>query len=68
MADKRKNNLLKLNDLSVAELKAKLEEARRANFDGRLQKATGQLTKTSELPRTRAEIARILTILKRKGA
>lgn len=68
MADKNKARLLKLNEMSVDELKKTLEEVRRENFEGRLRHATGQLTKVSELPRTRAEVARILTILKKKGA
>lgn len=68
MADKMNKQLAKLRGLSVEELNKKLEEVRRDNFENRLRHATGQLTKVSELPRTRAEVARILTILKEKGA
>lgn len=68
MADKMNRQLGKLRELSVEELKKKLEDVRRLNFDSRLRHVTGQLTKVSELPRTRAEVARILTILKEKGA
>ncbi len=57
MANKMNKQLSKLRELSVEELNKKLEEVRRHNFDNRLRHATGQLTKVSELPITRAEVA-----------
>lgn len=57
-----------LKKLSVEELNAKLEEARKELFDLRFKHATAQLSATSEIPATKRAIARILTILKEKGA
>ncbi|MFV0348808.1 MAG: 50S ribosomal protein L29 [Halodesulfovibrio sp.] len=57
-----------LKKLSAEELKTKLEESRKELFDLRFKHATAQLQKTSGLPETKRTIARILTILKEKGA
>ena len=57
-----------LKKLSVEELNAKLEETRKELFDLRFKHATAQLDNTSEIPATKRAIARIMTILKEKGA
>ncbi len=61
-------NSAELRKLSTEELKAKLEENRKELFDLRFKHATAQLQKTASLPATKRSIARILTILKEKGA
>ncbi len=53
---------------SVAELQEELLAQSRAQFGLRMQLATQQMTNTSQLGKTRREIARIKTILKEKGA
>ncbi len=53
---------------SVAELQEELLAQSRAQFGLRMQLATQQLSNTSQLGKTRREIARIKTILKEKGA
>lgn len=57
-----------LKKLSVEELNSKLEEARKELFDLRFKHATAQLDNTSAIPATKRAIARIMTILKEKGA
>ncbi len=57
-----------LRKLSVEELKKNLGEARSELFNQRFKHATAQLEKVSDIPATKREIARILTILKEKGA
>ena len=57
-----------LRELSVEELKNTLAEARKELLGLRFRHATGQLAKTAGLPAARHDIARILTILKEKGA
>jgi len=57
-----------LRKLSAEELKTKLEDTRKDLFDMRFKHATAQLQKTASLPETKRNIARILTILKEKGA
>lgn len=60
-------NAAELRKLSAEQLKDKLAESRKELFDMRFRHATAQLEKTSNLPATKREIARILTILKEKG-
>ncbi len=60
-------NTAELRKLSAEQLKDKLAESRKELFDLRFRHATAQLEKTSNLPATKREIARILTILKEKG-
>lgn len=55
-----------LNAMDVITLNSKLVEKREELFKLRFQHATGQLEKTSFLPATRRDIARVLTILKGK--
>ncbi|ABB39046.1 ribosomal protein L29 [Oleidesulfovibrio alaskensis G20] len=57
-----------LRKLSIDELKDKLAETRKELFDLRFKHATAQLEKTAEIPAAKHNVARILTILKEKGA
>ena len=54
----------------VAALEKEVSELLKAHFGLRMQKATQQLTNTSQMARTRRDIARAKTILaeKKKGA
>ncbi|WP_028918211.1 50S ribosomal protein L29 [Pseudoxanthomonas sp. J35] len=52
-----------LREKSADELKAHLLELRKEQFSLRMQKATGQLSKTHETRRVRREIARVKTLL-----
>jgi large subunit ribosomal protein L29 len=55
-----------LRKKTADELRAEILELRRAHFNLRMQKATQQLGKTSELPRVRRAIARAKTVLREK--
>ena len=57
-----------LKDKSVEHLNADLVGLLKAQFGLRMQHATGQLGKTSELKKVRRDIARIKTVLTEKGA
>lgn len=61
-------NAAELRKMSAEELQTKLEEARKELFDLRFKHATAQLENTTGIPATKRNIARILTILKEKGA
>ena len=50
-----------------AQLSKELEDLLRAQFGLRMQKATQQLTNSSQLKRVRRDIARVRTILKEKA-
>jgi large subunit ribosomal protein L29 len=50
-----------------AQLSKELEELLRAQFGLRMQKATQQLTNSSQLKRVRRDIARVRTLLKEKA-
>ena len=52
-----------LREKSADQLKAHLLDLRKEQFSMRMQKATGQLTKTHEARRVRREIARVNTLL-----
>jgi large subunit ribosomal protein L29 len=58
-----------LRTKDVAALEKEVSELLKAHFGLRMQKATQQLTNTSQMTRTRREIARAKTILaeKKKG-
>jgi large subunit ribosomal protein L29 len=56
-----------LREMSVEELKAKLTELRQSLFNLRFQHATSQLEKTSSIPATKKDIARVLTALTAAG-
>jgi len=53
---------------SVDELKAELLGLLKAQFALRMQHATQQLARTSELKKVRRDIARVRTVLKEKAA
>ena len=55
-----------LKDKSADELQKELNDVLRAQFGLRMQKATHQLTNTSELRKTRRSIARVRTIMREK--
>ncbi|GAA5783735.1 50S ribosomal protein L29 [Chitiniphilus shinanonensis] len=57
-----------LRQKSADELKGELTALLRAQFGLRMQAATGQLAKSSELKRVRKDIARVRTILAQKAA
>ncbi|XZG71904.1 50S ribosomal protein L29 [Chitinibacteraceae bacterium HSL-7] len=57
-----------LRQKTVDELKGELTALLRAQFGLRMQAATGQLAKNSELKRVRKDIARVRTIMAEKAA
>ena len=57
-----------LKDKSVEQLNTDLLDLLKAQFGLRMQHATGQLAKNSELKKVRRDIARVKTILGKKGA
>lgn len=60
--------LAELKKLSVEQLGKELETKRQELMGLRFRHATGQLEKTAEIPAKKRTIARILTLLKEKGA
>jgi len=52
-----------LRSKSAAELKAELASLLKAQFGLRMQKATQQLTNTSQIRKVRRDIARVRTVL-----
>ena len=61
-------NPAELRQKSSAELDKLLLELKREQFNLRMQKGTGQLSKPSEVQRVRREIARIKTIMAEEAA
>lgn len=57
-----------LKTKSVADLHNELLSLTKAQFGMRMQLATQQMTNTSELRKTRRDVARIKTVLTQKGA
>jgi large subunit ribosomal protein L29 len=57
-----------LREMSADELRKNLKDTRENLFNLRFRHAAGQLEKVSLLPAAKRDIARILTILKEKGA
>ncbi len=57
-----------LNSKTKSELQQELLSMTRAQFGLRMQVATQQMTKTSEMRRVRRDIARIKTVMKQKEA
>ena len=55
--------LKELRGKSADELKAHMTELQKEQFSLRMQKATGQLSKTHDVRRVRREIARVNTLL-----
>jgi large subunit ribosomal protein L29 len=61
-----KNKELAAKDLTA--LNAELSELLKANFKLRMQKGTQQLTNTSQLGKTKRDIARVKTFIAQKTA
>ena len=59
-------DIKELRGKTPAELSSHLEELRREQFNLRMARGTGQLTKTHEFSRVRREIARVKTLLSQK--
>lgn len=62
---------MKAKDLqakTAAELKTELESLLKAQFGLRMQKATQQLSDTSQLRKARRDIARVRTVAQQKAA
>jgi large subunit ribosomal protein L29 len=55
-----------LRGKSVGELKQELQSLLKAQFSLRMQKATQQLANTSQIGKTRRDIARVRTLLTEK--
>ena len=55
-----------LRDKQLTELEAELLEQRKAQFNLRMQQATGQLARPDEVKRVRRDIARIKTVINEK--
>jgi len=53
--------------LGDAELVEALRDAREEAFNLRLKHATGELEDTARLPRTRGDVARLLTVARERG-
>ena len=56
-----------LKTKSIVELNEELNSLLRAHFGLRMQKATQQLTNTSQLEKVRRDIARVKTVIAEKG-
>jgi large subunit ribosomal protein L29 len=56
-----------LRGKSVDDLKQELQSLLKAQFSLRMQKATQQLSNTSQIHKTRRDIARVRTLLTEKG-
>ena len=62
---------MKTNELRAkdgAELQKELESLLRAQFSLRMQHATQQLNNTSQMKKTKRDIARVRTVMKEKAA
>jgi len=57
-----------LRNKSVDELNAELTDLLKAQFSARMQRATQQLTNTSQLKQVRRDIARVRTLLREKAS
>jgi large subunit ribosomal protein L29 len=55
-----------IREKSVEEMTQELEALHKEQFNLRMQHATGQLSRSSELKRVRRDIARIKTVLNEK--
>jgi large subunit ribosomal protein L29 len=56
-----------LRDLSEAELREHIDDARRELFGLRFQHATGELDNTASLGHAKREVARALTVARERG-
>lgn len=57
-----------VHGLSADQLKDKLADLKKEQFNLRFQKATGQLEKSSRIDEVRKDIARVKTIARQKAA
>ena len=57
-----------LRGKSAGELKQELQSLLKAQFSLRMQKATQQLSNTSQIEKTRRDIARVRTLLTEKAS
>lgn len=57
-----------INGMSVDELRRESQGLRKALFNLRLQQAIGQLEKPHKLREARRDLARVLTVLRQRGA
>lgn len=55
-----------LRDLTADELHQKERELKRKLLNLRFQKATGELSNTAELEKTRRDVARVMTLAREK--
>ncbi len=60
-------NATEARDMTADELKDRLLQLKREQFNLRFQKASGQLERTARIGEVRRDIARIKTILGEKG-
>lgn len=58
----------KLREKSLVELQKELFERRKEQFNLRMQRATGQLTRPDQLKKVRRDIARIKTVQNEKAS
>ncbi len=56
-----------MREKGAEDLRKELESLLKAQFSMRMQKATQQLTNTSQLRKVRRDIARVRTVLESKG-
>lgn len=61
-------NATEFRKKSMQELESTLSDLRKEQFNLRMQKGTGQLSRPSEVNRVRKEIARIKTVMNEKIA
>ena len=61
-------NASELREKSADELQETLTNLRKEQFNLRMQKGTGQLSRPSEVSRVRKEIARVKTVMNEKRA
>ena len=61
-------NATEFRSKSAEELETTLSDLRREQFNLRMQKGTGQLSRPSEMNRVRKAIARIKTVMNEKRA
>jgi len=57
-----------VRDMSLDQLREKLTELKREQFNLRVQQATGQLENTTQRRNVRRDIARVMTVIREKEA
>ena len=60
-------NANEVRDMTEDQLKSKLLDLKKEQFNLRFQKASGQLEKTARISEVRKDIARVKTILREKA-